>query len=751
VEQNGSGGVFLYDKMKRLVDEYISVPNASITGNNVPNQTELPNFRSSALLHYEIDPVYNIKNVLKYYNGMKEEKIYQTNKKNQVIQVGNISVSWDGNGNMTSKSNGYQFKYDFQNRLKEATNPGGLTIQMVYDNFNRRIMKKMSNVQSQMSNIYIWDDDETIEEYQLYNSQTLKLSKQYVYGNEIDKKILATVDLDGNGQLETEYYFLQDQLGNVESIIGGDGRKLEEYEYQGYGNFKVYQPDNTPPQIEMIRGLSYTIGVLFNEPLVYNSVQEGLKVYKADGTYVGGQWDGENEDRYWRLGINLEEGETYKLVITNALMDKNLNRAEAKEVEFVYHSDSIIYDNKSPEVEEVFQINGQIMVKFTEEIDGNSVVGSSIKVYRNNQLINGTTEVFKEDILQFTADQDLIEGLEYKLQIGEEVKDLSGKGVSPIEISFTYTKTPVLFYKKPDQRIEISATAYNNFHLFQGREFDKELDLYYFRNRYLDNNIGVWITNDLARYKDKYNLYQGFSLNPINYSDPFGLWTKDGIKNILFKSKNSKKLMEVLSKLYKEPHIKNILDKQLDNANEDKTIILYYDRNLYNKIKPLEKLLKEVEPNAVRTAYYIADQIFISCSNIISDNSALISFIHEFTHWYNDKRIPIKQSIYEFYFSNTGMNWEDIRNKILVSKIKFSDEASAFYMAAIAEVTLNSGKKSEFLEINNMPNIENLIRYTNELYSEKAELKYIKIGQTCEDCEKNEKIMNYLRKIGLAQ
>jgi len=297
---------------------------------------------------------------------------------------------------------------------------------------------------------------------------------------------------------------------------------MAKYRYIVYGNFKIYQPDNTPPQIEMIRGLSYTISVLFNEPLVYNSVQEGLKVYKADGTYVGGQWDGENEDRYWRLGINLEEGETYKLVITNALMDKNLNRAEAKEVEFVYHSDSIIYDNKSPEVEEVFQINGQIMVKFTEEIDGNSVVGSSIKVYRNNQLINGTTEVFKEDILQFTADQDLIEGLEYKLQIGEEVKDLSGKGVSPIEISFTYTKTPVLFYKKPDQRKEISTTAYNNFHLFQGREFDKEIDLYYFRNRYLDPELKIWTTKNPEEYADAYNLYQAFLENALNISDPYG-------------------------------------------------------------------------------------------------------------------------------------------------------------------------------------------------------------------------------------
>jgi len=94
--------------------------------------------------------------------------MHQLNKRNQIVQERNISVSWDSNGNMLSKSNGYQFKYDFQNRLKEATNPGGLTVQMVYDNFNRRIMKKLLTTNNQQpTTIYILDDDETIEEYSL--------------------------------------------------------------------------------------------------------------------------------------------------------------------------------------------------------------------------------------------------------------------------------------------------------------------------------------------------------------------------------------------------------------------------------------------------------------------------------------------------------------------------------------------------------------------------------------------------------
>jgi len=488
---------------------------------------------------------------------MKEEKIYQTNKKNQITQAGNLSISWDQNGNMTSKSNGYNFKYDFQNRLREATNPGGLQLNFVYDNFNRRIMKKMSNVQSQMSNIYIYDDDETIEEYQLSNSPTLKLSKQYVYGSEIDKKIMATVDLDGNGQLETEYYFLQDQLANVEALLDNQGRKIEEYEYSGYGNVTYYQPDNVKPFIEQLRIDDIgNLVLLFNEPVMAETINaENIQLRDSNNQPVNGNWTIDEEKRQITFDTSLTAGQNYNLIVQN-IYDLNSNKIDSYSKTFIAQANSIIDDTKAPEIETVYQEAGNLIVKFTEDLKPESINANSIILKRNNNLVEGTTEVLNGRTLKFIPSNSLIENLIYELSIDQSARDLSDKQISQTAITFTYVRDniQVVFYAKPDQRQEISTTAYTNFHLFQGREFDKELDLYYFRNRYLDPELKIWITKDPEEYADAYNLYQAFGLDQINIRDPYGkeAWKHKNKWDIKFQNLYSKESRILMAKYYGE-------------------------------------------------------------------------------------------------------------------------------------------------------------------------------------------------------
>jgi len=457
--------------------------------------------------------------------------MHQLNKRNQIVQERNISVSWDSNGNMLSKSNGYQFKYDFQNRLKEATNPGGLTVQMVYDNFNRRIMKKLLTTNNQQpTTIYILDDDETIEEYQLYNSPTLKLSKQYVYGSEIDKKIMANVDLDGDGQLETEYYFLQDQLGNVESIIGGDGKKLEEYEYQGYGNVKYYQPDNIKPIIEQIRiDENGKLIVLFTEPVMAESINnQTIQLLDSNSQPIVIEFQLDEEKRQIIIAPALTNGSNYTLSIQN-IYDLNTNKIDNYTKYFTAQANTVVDDTKAPEIEIVYQEAGNLIVKFTEELKPESINANSIILKRNNNLVEGTTEVLNGRTLKFIPSNSLIENLIYELSIDQSARDLSDKQISQTAITFTYVRDniQVVFYAKPDQRQEISTTAYTNFHLFQGREFDKELDLYYFRNRYLDPGLKIWTTKDPVGKHFTNNLYEAFLLNYINQTDPTGLYEID--------------------------------------------------------------------------------------------------------------------------------------------------------------------------------------------------------------------------------
>jgi len=63
--------------------------------------------------------------------------------------------------------------------------------------------------------------------------------------------------------------------------------------------------------------------------------------------------------------------------------------------------------------------------------------------------------------------------------------------------------------------------------LFQGRQWDPELSMYYFRNRYLDPLAGRFTTRDpVGAWTDSLNLGNPYTFvgnNPWSYTDPYGL------------------------------------------------------------------------------------------------------------------------------------------------------------------------------------------------------------------------------------
>jgi RHS repeat-associated protein len=69
---------------------------------------------------------------------------------------------------------------------------------------------------------------------------------------------------------------------------------------------------------------------------------------------------------------------------------------------------------------------------------------------------------------------------------------------------------------------KISKSSIGNNILFHGREYDAELNLYYFRARYYCPIMGRFLQTDPMGYQDSLNLYQGFNMNPMNFVDPFG-------------------------------------------------------------------------------------------------------------------------------------------------------------------------------------------------------------------------------------
>ena len=67
-------------------------------------------------------------------------------------------------------------------------------------------------------------------------------------------------------------------------------------------------------------------------------------------------------------------------------------------------------------------------------------------------------------------------------------------------------------------------SVYGNRFLFQGREYDYDTALYYFRARWYEPETGRWLSPDPIGISGGLNLYAFCGNDPVNFVDPMGLW-----------------------------------------------------------------------------------------------------------------------------------------------------------------------------------------------------------------------------------
>lgn len=71
----------------------------------------------------------------------------------------------------------------------------------------------------------------------------------------------------------------------------------------------------------------------------------------------------------------------------------------------------------------------------------------------------------------------------------------------------------------------IPVSDIGNRFLYTGREWEPETGLYYYRARHYDPTLGRFLQPDPLGYVDGFNLYAYVGNNPINYWDPYGLFS----------------------------------------------------------------------------------------------------------------------------------------------------------------------------------------------------------------------------------
>jgi len=68
-----------------------------------------------------------------------------------------------------------------------------------------------------------------------------------------------------------------------------------------------------------------------------------------------------------------------------------------------------------------------------------------------------------------------------------------------------------------------------NDYLFTGRDLDRDLGIYYYRNRWYDPSVGRFITKDPIGLRGGINQYAYVENNPVNYRDPSGLISAEAV------------------------------------------------------------------------------------------------------------------------------------------------------------------------------------------------------------------------------
>lgn len=200
VEQNGGAEEttgYDYNVLDRLATVTYPDNIISLDGNNTLR---------------DLDYVYDPRNQLTDINDLLEAQQ-------------NVSYTFDGNGNQTSKtvdSTTTDFVYDARDNLRQVLTGGSSVGQFLYDDKGMRIEK----LGDRGTERYTYDDLSVITQSDGSNSTIAK----YDYG--------AARLLSLNHETEGTQFYLNDVLGSVANLTREDGGIQARYQYDAFGNYR---------------------------------------------------------------------------------------------------------------------------------------------------------------------------------------------------------------------------------------------------------------------------------------------------------------------------------------------------------------------------------------------------------------------------------------------------------------------------------------------------------------------------------
>jgi len=155
---------------------------------------------------------------------------------NRYTSIGGTGISHDFAGNLTIDKDGYDYFYDYENRIVKITKPAGPdpgddpdnVAEYAYDALGRRIRVKKDFVDSVPSVVTLFYHNPEWQILAEYDG-TGELQRYFIYGNYIDEPLVMHRQSD-----DEDYYYAHDHLYSTVALIGYVDSAwvvIERYEY----------------------------------------------------------------------------------------------------------------------------------------------------------------------------------------------------------------------------------------------------------------------------------------------------------------------------------------------------------------------------------------------------------------------------------------------------------------------------------------------------------------------------------------
>lgn len=497
IDANSRKTTHTYDELNRLVFETDPLGNAIQYFYDKVGNLEKKVDANGNIINYIYDELNRLVSI--DYPGIEQDTIFSydanSNNVSTINSFANASFSYDSQHRLIQLSNntmGKSINYTYGpsgNRLTMTDPEGGVTTYQ-YDELNRPI--SLTNPDGEITT-YKYNGFSRITEVNFPNGT--KTTHTY----DILGRPISLTNRRQDGTIISSYNYSYDKVGNITSVIDHNNN-IESYFYDPlYRLVKVNYPDNSQT--------SYT----------YDPVGNRLTMTTPSGTtnYI-----------YDKANRLLTAGNTTYTYDNNGNLTSKTEDGQAT---------TYTYDHE----------NRLIQITYPEMATSNYTYSPTGE--RLSKTVNGITTQFFRDGKNILSEYDENKQLLARYTASLKIDDLISMYRDGMINYYHYDGLGSVRYLTNSSQAIVSSYDYDVFgtireqtgvianpYLFTARRLDSESKLYFYRARYYDSAIGRFIIKDLTegstRNPSTLHRYVYVTNNPINFSDPTGLYTNTRIQ-----------------------------------------------------------------------------------------------------------------------------------------------------------------------------------------------------------------------------